>query len=245
MDRLLTGGGRLTLAGQTLAAELYDPAVGTLIGWLRDGTIEEHARCGKVSQYVVSAAQADWELCQDIALETFTTALPPFMKYLDDGKFDPDGPATVRTFFIGACRNRLPQVVERRFGNVSAEVSWEREELLSWVEAEVAPRGADMEWVLRLLTQAPRDLAAVLILMAKDDLSLATACAKLGKNPATMRSQLHRYRRKLAARAFDGSISIPTSTALGAWVSKHTDDTLLAPNKSPVLADACPAGVAE
>ncbi|MFW0797639.1 hypothetical protein AAFP30_27805 [Gordonia sp. CPCC 205515] len=43
---MITSGGVLTPAGQVLAAELYDPAVGTIKCWLADGVGSEMARFG-------------------------------------------------------------------------------------------------------------------------------------------------------------------------------------------------------
>jgi hypothetical protein len=101
----------MTLAGQQLAAELYDPAVGTITQWLADGEAGEWSRYGVLPQQVLELAQADPSLREDIALETFIAALPPFLRKLDRGAYDATRGASIQSFFIGACRNRMGDVI--------------------------------------------------------------------------------------------------------------------------------------
>ncbi|MFW0797641.1 sigma-70 family RNA polymerase sigma factor [Gordonia sp. CPCC 205515] len=157
------------------------------------------------------------EVRTDIALDVFLAALPGFMRYLDSGRFDEAGPASVQSFFIGACRNVLPAVANRRHKNVGSE--YPREDLLDWVnDIAVCSEGADLRWMHRLLQLAPHDLARVLMLVAMEGVTFNQASLRLGKKPGTMRSQLNLYRRKLVALHFAAKVDIPEATALGRWV---------------------------
>ncbi|AEF43115.1 RNA polymerase sigma factor [Hoyosella subflava] len=215
MERLIDDRGRLTVAGQRLAAELYDPAVGTIKTWLAEGIAGEMASFGMLPSAVVEAAQSNYDVRNDIALDVFVSALPSFMRYLDSGKYSESGPATVQTFFIGACRNILAAVVERRHKSLPFEYS--RADMLEWVKEITHLEGADYRWIHKLLQLAPHDLSSVLMLVVREGISFNEAAQRLGKKPATMRSHLHRYRGKLAYLHFSGKIDIPETTELGQW----------------------------
>ncbi|MEU2258532.1 sigma-70 family RNA polymerase sigma factor [Nocardia xishanensis] len=219
MTKHLNTAGKLTLAGQKLAAQLYDPSVGAITTWLTRGEAACQSRYGQLPQKVLDAAQTDRYLREDIALETFVSALPPFLKKLDSGEYDENRGASITTYFIGACRNRIGDVIRAHHAHFT-ELREDTDELLAQL------RSADpgfseiegLELARHLLLTAPHDLRAALLLRIYEGITLGEAAKRLGLNPATVRSHLLRYKRKLAGLHFGGKIAIPADTALGAWI---------------------------
>jgi RNA polymerase sigma factor (sigma-70 family) len=209
----------MTLAGQQLAAELYDPAVGSITKWLTDGTAGELARYGSVPQQVLDVARADRYLREDIALETFILTLPLFLRKLDAGAYDATRGTSITTFFIGACRNRMGDVLRAHHSPLT-ELRPDTDNLLALLHHPDKGLEAIEEVALArdLLQHAPTDLRAVLVLRVYEGISLSAAATKLGLNPATVRSHLLRFKKKLIRLHFDEEISIPNDTVLGDWI---------------------------
>lgn len=220
MPENLYAAGKLTLAGQQLAAELYDPAVGAVTRWLADGKAGEWSRYGVLPQQVLELARADPYLRADIALETFVAALPPFLRKLDAGAYDATRETSIQSFFIGACRNRMGDVIRAHHSPIIA-LRPDTDELFAALSSP--DTGVEdiegFELARDLLSHAPHDLRAVLVLRVYEGITLGAAATRLGLNPATVRSHLLRFKKKLMRLHFDGDIAIPEGTELGRWIS--------------------------
>lgn len=226
MSEYVSHTGKLTPAGQRVAAELYDPAVSAMVKWLADGEVSRYSRYGQLPQHVLDLAQLDRDLREDIALETFVSVLPGFLTRLDNN-FDANRGASEQTFFIGACRNRLGDVIRSHQAPV-AELRADTDELLALLRSSDAGL-ADIEGrdlARYLLLRAPHDLRDALMLHIYEGITLVAAAKRLGLNPATVRSHLRRFRKKLLRQHFDEKISIPENTALGQWIRKQTPAVL-------------------
>lgn len=226
---LQPNGETLTLAGQKLSAELYDPAMGAMLGWLGAGEVARYSRYGELSQIVLNTAQGDLSLREEIAIETFVRALLPFLRRLDGGGFDEEGPASITTFFIGACRNRIGDVVSSHHTRI-LELRADTDALLDRARnTESAHDIVDGFTLARdLLLQAPRNLRSVLLLVIYEDVTLTEAATRVGVKPATVRSQLMRYRRHIAWLHFRRVLEIPEATGLGQWVKTTVEQREIA-----------------
>ncbi|MGY2025856.1 RNA polymerase sigma factor [Nocardia gipuzkoensis] len=221
MPKYIDCTGKLTLAGQDIAALLYDPAISAMIKWLADGVAGQYCRYGKAPQDVLDVAEFDRDLREDIALETFMATLPGFLARLD-GEFDANR-SSMTTYFIGACRNRLGDVIRAHRVPVS-ELRANTDELLAVLRSSDAGM-ADFEGrdlARYLLLRAPHDLRAALMLHIYDGITLVDAAKELGLNPATVRSKQRRFKKKLLRLHFLGRIDIPADTGLGQWISAES-----------------------
>ncbi|MFE3989963.1 RNA polymerase sigma factor [Nocardia tengchongensis] len=230
MPKYLESHGKtLTLAGQKLSAELYDPAVGAMLGWLAAGDVARHSRYGELSQVVLNTAQGDRFLREDIAIETFVRALVPFLRRLDRGDFDTNGAASVTTFFIGACRNRIGEVVWSHHTRIM-ELRADTEELLDRARnTTIGPDTVDgFELARDLLLKAPRNLRSVLLLVIYEGTTLAEAAKRVGVKPTTIRSQLMRYKNHIAWLHFRRTLEIPEATSLGQWARNTAEERKIA-----------------
>ncbi|MEV0343999.1 sigma-70 family RNA polymerase sigma factor [Nocardia sp. NPDC050713] len=232
MSKYLNEDEKLTPEGQELAARLYDPAVGAMLTWLADGEAASQSRYGDVSQVVLNTAQADRYLREDIAVETFVRALPPFLGRLDRGEYDADRGATITTYFIGACRNRIGDVIRAHHVRV-IELRANTDELLARVQGTTVDANMieGFEFARDLLLAAPRNLRSVLLLLAYEGVTLTEAAKRVGVKPATVRSQLLRYKKQIAWLHFRGVLEIPADTALGEWVRAQTEERRTAANR--------------
>ena len=218
MRKYIDHDGKLTFSGQQVAAELYDPAISAMIKWLADGVADQYSRYGKLPQNVLDVAEFDRDLREDIALETFMATLPGFLARLDRD-FD-DTRSSMTTYFIGACRNRIGDVI-RAHQVTLAELRPNTNELLAVVRSSDAGL-ADIEGrdlARYLLLRAPRDLRDVLLLHIYDGITVFDAAKELGLNPSTVRTQLRRFKKKFLRWHFEGKIEIPEDTVLGQWIS--------------------------
>lgn len=221
MPKYLDYADKLTLAGQELAAELYNPTVSVIIKWLADGHANQYSRYGKLPQHVLDAAEIDRYLREDIALETFVVTLPGFLARLDDDNsgYDPER-SSITTYFIGACQNRLGDIIRSHQVPV-AELRADTDDLLAILRTSDAGladfEGRDL--ARHLLLRAPHDLRDALMLRIYEGITLSEAAQELGLNPATVRSHLLRFKKKILRLHFLGKIEIPEDTALGQWVS--------------------------
>lgn len=223
MSKYLNSAGKMTMAGQHLAADLYNEAVGSMIKWLSDGDADRHCRYGNLPRRVLAAAQVDRDLREDIAIETFVIALVPFLRNLDAGLYDATRGASIPTYFIGACRNRLGDVIRAH----QQQVEELRGDTVTYLALLQRPDAGFEEFegrelARKLLLQAPHDLRAALLLRIYEGVSLAEAAKRLGLNPTTVRSHLLRFKKKLIKKHFTGGIVIPQDTVLGQWVANET-----------------------
>lgn len=225
MPKYLNASGKLTSAGQDLAAELYNPAVGTIIGWLAKGEAGTRVRYGYLPPWVLDRAQIDRDLREDIALETFCAALEPFLRMLDEGRYDAARGTTIVTYFLGACRNRLGDTINAHGPRLSKERSHDTSALLEQLRDDNRfhsnldyDRLEDVDLAQRVLLKAPHDLRDALLLHIEDGITLKDAAIRVGSKPATIRSKLLRHRKKLARMHFAGLIVLPENTSLGDWV---------------------------
>lgn len=213
--------GKLTAAGQKVAAELYDPAISAMIKWLADGVAGQYSRYGKLPQNVLDVAEFDRDLREDIALETFMATLPGFLARLDR-EFDATR-SSVTTYFIGACRNRIGDVIRAHQVTI-AELRPNTDELLAVLRSSDAGladfEGRDL--ARYLLLRAPRDLRDVLLLHIYDSITVLDAAKELGLNPSTVRTQLRRFKKKILRLHFLGDIAIPEDTGLGQWITAQS-----------------------
>ncbi|APE36224.1 hypothetical protein BOX37_22435 [Nocardia mangyaensis] len=209
--------GKLTAAGQKVTAELYDPAISAMIKWLADGVAGQYSRYGKLPRNVLDLAEFDRDLREDIALETFMATLPGFLARLDR-EFD-DTRSSMRTYFIGACRNRLGDVIRAHQVTI-AELRPNTDELFAVLRSPDAGladfEGRDL--ARYLLLRAPDDLRDVLMLHIYDGITVFDAATELGLNPSTVRTQLRRFKKKILRQHFLGEIAIPEDTGLGQWI---------------------------
>ncbi|MFF0542084.1 RNA polymerase sigma factor [Nocardia thailandica] len=222
MRKYIDHNGKLTFSGQQVAAELYDPAISTMIKWLAAGVAGQYSRYGKLPQNVLDVAEVDRDLREDIALETFMAALPGFLARLDR-EFD-DTRSSMTTYFIGACRNRIGDVI-RAHQVAIAELRPNTNELLGTVMRSSEAGLADFEGrelARYLLLRAPHDLRDVLLLHIYDRITVFDAAKELGLNPSTVRTQLRRFKKKLLRWHFTGEIDIPEDTGLGQWISARS-----------------------
>lgn len=218
MRKYIDHHGKLTFSGQQIAAELYDPAISAMIKWLADGVASQYSRYGKLPQNVLDVAEFDRDLREDIALETFMAALPGFLNRLDRD-FD-DTRSSMTTYFIGACRNRIGDVI-RAHQVTLAELRPNTNELLGAVMRSPDAGHAgfeDLDLARYLLLRAPRDLRDVLLLHINDGITIFDAAKELGLNPSTVRTQLRRFKKKFLRWHFQGEIDIPEDTGLGQWI---------------------------
>ncbi|MEU5410492.1 RNA polymerase sigma factor [Nocardia asteroides] len=223
MRKYIDHTGKLTFSGQQVAAELYDPAISAMIKWLADGVASQYSRYGKLPQNVLDVAEFDRDLREDIALETFMATLPGFLARLDRD-FD-DTRSSMTTYFIGACRNRIGDVI-RAHQVAIAELRPNTNELLGAVmrssDMSFSDDGvADFEGrdlARYLLLRAPHDLRDVLLLHIYDGITVFDAAKDLRLNPSTVRTQLRRFKKKLLRWHFQGEIDIPEDTGLGQWI---------------------------
>ncbi|GEM42192.1 RNA polymerase sigma factor [Nocardia ninae] len=220
---------KLTLSGQQLAGQLYDPSVATMLAWLAAGEAAAHSRYGRLSQVVLNVAQTDVGLREDIAVETFVRALLPFLRRLDRGDYEENGGATLTTFFIGACRNRIGDVIRshhERIIELRADTSDLLDHLRNTVIDDTTVDG--LELARDLLPLAPRNLRSVLLLVAYEGVTLTEAAKRVGVKPATVRSQLLRYKQRIASMHFRGVLEIPADTGLGDWARATTEKRRIA-----------------
>ncbi|MEV6661547.1 RNA polymerase sigma factor [Nocardia fluminea] len=244
MTQYILSDNRLTFAGQKLAAELYDPAVGTLIGWLEGGEIVVKSRYGPLPQRVVDAAMTNWHLREDIAVDTFVSALPGFLRNVEAGVYDPNRGTTQLSYFVGACRNRVGDVIRAR-QHIFGEVLQDTAVLLRTLQDSRAGFDRDLEETDGLaaardiLLRAPHDLRKVLLLRVYDGVTITQAAKRLGLNPTTVRTHLFRFKRKLVALHLEGKIVIPEGTALSQWIDSKVDDRPV-PDRIDVAANAWP-----
>jgi RNA polymerase sigma factor (sigma-70 family) len=238
MPKYLDRTDKLTLAGQEFAAKLYNPAVSSIIKWLADGQANQYSRYGKLPQHVLDAAEIDRYLREDIALETFVVTLPGFLARLDDDNnndYDPKR-SSIESYFIGACRNRLGDVIRSHQVPV-AELRADTDDLLAILRTSDAGladfEGRDL--ARHLLLGAPHDLRDALMLRIYEGITLGEAAQELGLNPATVRSHLLRFKKKILRLHFLGKIEIPEDTALGQWVSTRARATFGVRTAVPAL----------
>ncbi|MEV6281072.1 sigma factor-like helix-turn-helix DNA-binding protein [Nocardia sp. NPDC051832] len=234
MPKYLHADGTLSSAGQALAAELYNPAVGAITNWLKGGTASAMIRFGSKDPLVLECARTDYELREEIAVETFCEALMPFLRQLDRGGYDATRGASISSFFIGACRNRLGGTVGKHSERLRGKRAQDREIPLEYLREDecLDPRQAadrfdrveDVRLARRVLLKAPHDLRAALLLQVAEGTTMAAASRRIGVPPATIRSQLKRLRKKLAHQHLVGLIVIPDDTALGDWVRHDAHD---------------------
>jgi len=213
---------KLTPAGQELAARLYHRSVRTITTWLAEGEATNKARYGSLPMDVLGLAQTNRYLQEEIAFETFCTALPPFLRGLDAGKYDEDRGTTISTYFIGACRNRLGDVIRAQYLRL-VELREDTTELLALIQSD-HPGFEEVDGIdlaRQLLLHAPDDLREALLLRVYTGVSLAEAAKRLGLNPASIRSQLLRYRTKLAQLHADNKIDLPEDAAIAEWAQQR------------------------
>lgn len=226
MPKYLDATEKMTYAGQNLAAELYNPAVAAITKWLADGVAGAQVRYGSVSEAVLSIAQTDRYFREEVATETFVCALVPFLRGLDEGRYDPDRGTTVTTYFIGACRNRLGDVLSAHAPHLD-QLRDDTDKLVALLQSnDIGYEEVEgVELARRLLLTAPHDLRAILLRHVFDGVTLTESAKKAGLNPATVRSRLLRYKKKLARLHFEGRIVLPEGTALGEWARAETKRT--------------------
>ncbi|MFE3447082.1 RNA polymerase sigma factor [Nocardia sp. NPDC059180] len=173
---------------------------------------------------VLDRAQIDRDLREDIALETFCTVLQPFLRALDAGGYDSTRGTTITTYFLGACRNRLGDVIRAHQPRLAMERQQETSALLEHLRDDIRfhsnldyDRFDDVDLAQRMLIKAPHDLRAALLLHIEEGITLKDAAIRTGSKPATIRSKLLRHRKKLARMHFAGVVVLPENTSLGDW----------------------------
>lgn len=214
--------GKLTPAGQELVVQLYHPAVRTMTAWLADGRADTLSRYGWLPEQVLGLAQADHYLREDIAIETFLRALPTFLRGLDAGNYDARRGTTISTYFLGACRNRIGDVIRAQDRRI-AELREDPTELLHLLQSD-SPGFDEVDGIdlaRHLLLEAPEDLRAALLLRVYAGVTLTEAAKRLGLNPASIRSQLLRYRTKLAQLHSENKITLPEDAAIIEWAEQR------------------------
>ncbi|WP_344319852.1 sigma factor-like helix-turn-helix DNA-binding protein, partial [Nocardia ninae] len=85
-----------------------------------------------------------------------------------------------------------------------------------------------LELARDLLPLAPRNLRSVLLLVAYEGVTLTEAAKRVGVKPATVRSQLLRYKQRIASMHFRGVLEIPADTGLGDWARATTEKRRIA-----------------
>ena len=99
-----------------LATELIKYGMAVLIGWMRSELI--WVRVAERTKFGQLPRPIGWLWCDEawneIAVNTLLDALPNFRdSVLRSGRWDPRGRASLKTFFIGQCLFRYPNVYRR------------------------------------------------------------------------------------------------------------------------------------
>ena len=160
LDRLLADrelAERLRAAGYVgrdwdyFAAELIKYGYAVLIAWMRDGVIWRRLAARNIGGLPTPPPwQWHLETWTDLASDVLMSAVPKFRDtVLATGRWDPDGRASLKTFFIGHCLIRFPNPYRSWHTTVTARAGEVPDDLAGWRQADPADPGPEHDLVRR------------------------------------------------------------------------------------------------
>lgn len=171
LDRLLADkdlADRLAAAGYVgrewdyVATELIKYGYAVLIAWMRNGTIWRRPKDKGIAG-LPSPSPWEWndETWNDLAGATLVIAVEKFRDtVLATGRWNPNGGASLKTFFIGQCLFRFPNPYRSWHTTVTTRQQHEvQDDLASWKQTTPATRSPEHDVVQR--DDIARGLAAL------------------------------------------------------------------------------------
>lgn len=217
------------VAYEQFRSELWAYAWPVLLAGLREGTI--FAECGKAGiainptpdeRRVLHSSSADRE---EIALETIANALGFFhAKVLGKNKWSSTGGASIRTYFIGACkifigackiqlrdvyrrwsRERADRLAPLGYGLDGDEVAWGLADDLSVDPADIAATADTLRRIMSVATPEAMMMCALTL----EDMPQAEIGHELGISERAVEGHMRRLRKRAEKLADRGVISVP------------------------------------
>jgi DNA-directed RNA polymerase specialized sigma24 family protein len=197
-------------------SELAAYGIGVINSWLRKRVIFQY--CANRGRPLPGGAQhkdlasADSDEREELAIEAVAEGLQFFRKHtLLQGRWDPDGRASLKTFFIGACMLRFPTVWRRWLAGTADGGRHDGLRVVSVAnvgelvgdpasrhqpETEVLAR----ERFEQELAAVPDDLRYVAWRIAHDDATVVEIADALGVSARSLEGKFYRHRKRVAQR---------------------------------------------
>ena len=218
LDRLLADrelAERLHAAGYVgrdwdyFAAELIKYGYAVLVAWMRDGLIWSRLAAKGIGG-LPAPPPWEWhgETWNDLAGDTLVIAVPKFRDtILATGRWNPDGRASLKTFFIGHCLFRFPNPYRSWHTAVTARQQEIPDDLAGWREADPTGPGPEHDLVQR--DELTRGLAAlddrtrVALVLLDQGYDQAEVADRMGTTRKAVEMIVRRHRGRLETARLD------------------------------------------
>ncbi|MFC0439648.1 sigma-70 family RNA polymerase sigma factor [Kutzneria buriramensis] len=198
-------------------AELAAYGIGVINSWLYKRVIFQY--CANRGRPLPGAARhkdlasADADERDELAIEAVAEGLQFFRAHtLLQGRWDPDGRASLKTFFIGACMLRFPTVWRRWLAGTADGGRSNSPQIVSVPDTGDLlghPASRDQpetvllanERIEQELSAMPADLRDVAWRIAHDDATVVEIADALGVSARSLEGKFYRHRKRVAQRA--------------------------------------------